>query len=138
MATVTASLAQTGVQPKGLRVGLVAVRSVYSADPATSSTIGTTIQMVKVPAGATVVYIQYGTSQPGDHTFSVGDGISNARYKVDSTFTAAQGMVVGTIVAQPYTYSQDDTIDIFISLVSESSLGGGWYLNVIYSMDPFG
>ena len=42
------------------------------------------------------------------------------------------GIAVGNNI---YTYSQDDTIDIFVSLVSVSTLGGAFYLNVIYSMD---
>jgi hypothetical protein len=133
MATITATAAQTGVQPKGLRVGLTAVKSTYSV--AGSISIGTTIQMVKVPAGATPMFVQYGTSQAGQFTMSVGDGIADGRYKSVGTFSAGQGMVTSNIVQTPYTYSQDDTIDFLISLVSVSTLGGAFYLNVIFSMD---
>lgn len=133
MPTLTADAAQPGVQPKSLRVGLVAPSSVYSVG--SSLSIATTILMVKVPAGATPKFVQYGTTQAGQFTMSVGDGINNARYKTDGTFSLAMGMVISPIVAAPYTYSQDDTIDFFVSLVSVSTLGGAFYLNVIYTMD---
>jgi hypothetical protein len=133
MATFTANAAQTAVQPKGLRVGMVAVASTYSFDRSIS--IGSTIQMVKVPAGATPIYVQYGNTNAGQATLSVGDGLDNARFKADGTFSAAQGLVTSFINATPYTYSQDDTIDIFVSLVSISTLGGALYLRAIYTMD---
>lgn len=129
----TANAAQTGIQPKGLRVGLVAVKSVYSVSESLS--VGTTILMVKVPAGATPMFVQYGTSQAGQFTMEVGDGNSTTRYKTTGTFSLTMGMVVSSIVQEPYTYSVDDTIDIKVSLVSVSTLNGAFFLNVIYSMD---
>jgi len=44
-------------------------------------------------------------------------------------------MEIGKIVAPRYIYSQDDTIDIFVSLVSISTLIGGFNVTAIYSMD---
>jgi hypothetical protein len=135
MATYTASAAHaaSGVQPKGTRVGLVAVAAVYSLP--SSISIGTVVQMIKVPAGATPLYVAVGNTNIGQATLSVGDGLNNARYKADATFSAAQGMALLTPAAETYTYSQDDTIDIFISLVSITSAGGALYLRAIYSMD---
>jgi hypothetical protein len=133
MATFTANAAQTAVQPKGLRVGMVAVASTYSFDRSIS--IGSTIQMVKVPAGATPLYVAVGNTNAGQATLSVGDGLNNARYKADGTFSSAQGLALLTPAAETYTYSQDDTIDIFVSLVSISTLGGALYLRAIYTMD---
>ena len=135
MATFTASAAHasSGVQPKGTRVGLVAVAAVYSFDRSIS--IGSTVQMIKVPAGATPLYVTVGNTNAGQATLSVGDGLNNARYKADGTFSSGQGMALLTPAAETYTYSQDDTIDIFISLVSISTLGGALYLRAIYSMD---
>jgi hypothetical protein len=133
MSTRTASAAQGSVIPKGLRVGLVAVTSVYSV-AAPSLSIGDVIQMVKIPANSGVVFIQYGSTYV-DCTWTVGDGLDNARYKAIGTLTAAQGMEIGKIVAPRYIYSQDDTIDIFVSLVSISTLIGGFNVTAIYSMD---
>ena len=135
MATFTASAAHaaSGVQPKSLRVGLVAVAATYSFDRSIS--IGSVVQMIKVPAGATPLYVSVGNTNAGQATLSVGDGLNNARYKADGTFSSAQGMALLTPAAETYTYSTDDTIDIFISLVSITTAGGALYLRAIYTMD---
>lgn len=135
MATFTASAAQSTstTQPKGLRVGLVTVSAVYSLP--TSISVGTVVQMIKVPAGATPYFVSVGNTNIGQATLSVGDGLSNARYKADGTTSSGMGMVTVNPAAETYTYSVDDTIDIFISLVSITSAGGALYLRAIYSMD---
>ena len=136
MSTRTANAAQPTIQPKSLRVGLVAVSSTYSV-AGTSLSIGDVIQMVKIPANATVVFINYGSTYP-DCTWSVGDGLSDNRYKTVGTLSGAQGMVMSGAtfsVGPKYTYSTDDTIDIFVSLVSISTLLGGFNINAIYTMD---
>lgn len=137
MATFTAAAAQTTgsliPQPKGLRVGLVAVTSFYSV--VASLSIGSVIQMIKVPAGATPLYVSVGANNAGQYTLSVGDGINNARYKADGTTSTGMGMTLSLPVGYAYTYSADDTIDIFVSLVSISTLGGAYYLTAIYTMD---
>jgi len=132
MATHTASAAQANVIPKGLRVGLVAVNGVWSFP--SSLSIGTTVQMVKVPANATPVFVSAHTTNTGQASISVGDGLNNARYRANGTMSAGFGLVQNGFV--PYTYSTDDTIDVFISLVSVSTLGGALYLTAIFSMDP--
>jgi hypothetical protein len=136
MATVTATEAQAGIQPKGLRVGLVAVTSFYSISGSIS--IGTTIQMIKVPLGATLVQGMVGNNNAGQATIQVGDGISTARYYTETTLSSAMGMVAlysNVTPAAMYTYSTDDTIDVVISRVSVSTLGGAVYLTCIFSMD---
>ena len=140
MATLTATGAQAAVQPKGLRVGLVGISSVYSLAAAPSS--GDIFQMVKVPANARPIFLQFGTTNATPSwMYKVGDGVDNARYRSDATASAGQGMLlafanVNTPV--PYTYSQDDTIDIYASTItaSDATLGGALYMNAIFSMDP--
>jgi hypothetical protein len=135
MATVTASAAHAarGVQPKSLRVGLVDVSAVYSI--VGSLSIGTVVQMIKVPAGAKPIYVMVGNTNAGQASLSVGDGLDEDRYKSNQTVSSGMGMVLALPAAETYTYSQDDTIDIFVSLVSISTLGGALYLRAIYSMD---
>ena len=133
MATYTASAAQAGVQPKGLRAGLVAVTSFYSF-PASAS-VAMVIQMVKVPKGATPVLIQVTNSSTGDNTIQVGDGDDTDRYRVEGTLSSGQGTVICTLPLHPYTYSVDDTIDIVISRASATTAGGAVYLTAIFSMD---
>ena len=135
MATRTASAAQASVMPRGLRVGNVAVTSTYSLQQGGGSiSIGDVIQMIKVPQGATVTWINFGSTY-SDCTWTLGDGVDDDRYKTIGTLTAAQGMQVNTRVLPAYTYSTDDTIDVYVSLVSISSLLGGFYVNVIYTLD---
>lgn len=134
MATRTASAAQASVMPRGLRVGNVAVTSTYSVGQHNSLSIGDVIQMIKVPQGATVTWINFGSTYV-DCTWTLGDGVDDDRYKTIGTLTAAQGMQVNTRVLPAYTYSTDDTIDVFVSLVSITTLTGGFYVNVIYTLD---
>lgn len=134
MATYTANAAQAGVQPKGLRVGLVAVTGVYSFPASISAS--TIIQMVKVPAGATPVLLQVSNTSTGDSKIGVGDGNNNVRYRAAATISAGQGIVVCNLpAAGMYTYSVDDTIDVVVSTASETTLGGAVYLTCIFSMD---
>jgi hypothetical protein len=134
MAIYTASAAQANIVPKGLRVGLVAVTGQWSF-PASIS-IGTQVQMVKVPANATPVYVTLLNTNAGQASMSVGDDLDNARYRTNFTTSAAMGAVPINAQYIPYTYSTDDTIDVFVSLVSVTTLGGALYLTAIFSMDP--
>lgn len=136
MATFTASEAQAGIQPKGNRVGLVAVTSFWSVVGSIST--GFVVQMIKVPVGATPVMGWVGNSNAGQATVQVGDGNSPGRFYAEATLSAAQGMVAFLSNATPaalYTYSVDDTIDITISRVSVTTLGGAFYMTCIFSMD---
>lgn len=135
MATFTATGAQAAVQPKGLRVGLVAVRSTYSINASVAS--GDVLQMVRVPANATPIWVQFGSSTTsGLLIFEVGDGIVSGRYRSLATYSAGQGMLTASINVTPYTYSQDDTIDLVFSIATAVSLTGAVYMNAIFSMDP--
>jgi hypothetical protein len=136
MAIFTATGAQLAVQPKGLRVGLTAVKSTYSI--ANTLSAGDVYQMVKVPQNATPIYVQFGCNNgTPSYLIEVGDGIVSGRYRSIATFSAAIGMVVASINVTPYTYSTDDTIDVTFSTItaSNASLGGAFYMNVIFSMD---
>ena len=141
MATYTAVAAQAAVQPKGLRVGLVAVRSTYSIG-AVSLSAGDIFQMIKVPANATPIFVQFGSTNNSDqYLLHVGDGINTARYRSYATYSIAAGYVLAwanlSPIVAPYTYSADDTIDIFISTITATStIGGAFYMNAIFSMNP--
>lgn len=139
MATLTASAAQTGVQPRGLRVGLVAKTVNYSV--AASQSAGDVIQMLKVPKGATPVYmLVQGVTVSGSKVFKVGDGINTGRYIAAGSISVGgftQNFLGNGVNYVPYTYSTDDTIDILLSVLSISATAatGGYTLTVIYSMD---
>ena len=140
MATYTATGAQAAVQPKGLRVGLVAVKSTYSIG-GVSLSAGDVFQMIKVPAGATPIFVQFGcTNATPSYNMAVGDGIAVGRYRSDASYSLGLGMqlaYVNTAAITPYTYSQDDTIDVTFTTItaSNATIGGAFYVNAIFSMD---
>lgn len=141
MATYTANAAQATVQPKGLRVGLIAANAAFSFGVTPST--GDVFQMVKVPANATPVFIQWQvTNGTPSWMMEVGDGISTARYKSCATVSTNSGwqIMYTNVLAPPapYTYSAEDTIDVVYSTVtaSNASPGGAIYLNAVFSMNP--
>lgn len=139
MATKTAVRLSTGVniQPKGLRAGLVAVHGIWSAGPTQSLSAGDVIQMVRVPAGATVVYAAL-SGGSGQALCSLGDGVDDDRYIALATMGSSDPSVrTITLHASnvPYIYSTDDTIDVAVSTVSVGTVTGGFHLHCIFSMD---
>lgn len=130
-------VSDVGVQPKGTRVGLVAVSAVYSLGATLSLSAGDVIQMVKVPKGASVVYFSL-TGGSGDALVTLGDGVDDDRYMTavtmgsNSTLVRTLNVHAGNV---PYVYSVDDTIDIAVSTVSVGTITGGFHLQCIFSMD---
>jgi len=137
MATRTGTGAESTVNPKGLRVGLVTVTSVFSPGAGESISVGDVIQMIKVPKDSTPVFVGL-TSTYVQAAVSVGDGLDDNRYILNistSAACAAHTFQPGSLFV-PYTYSTDDTIDITATLVSVSTIAGAFYLTAIISMDP--
>jgi len=92
--------------------------------------------MVKVPAGARVLFMSYGHTNPtASPTIQIGDSVSGTRYASVVTVSTGQGMIVATTLNQNYKYSADDTIVMRVSLASGTSAGGTFFLNCIYGMD---
>ena len=133
MATKTATKVSAGVQPKGLSVGLVAVTSVWSLT--SSNSAGDVIQMVKVPRGATPIYVSLTGAGTGVGSVNVGDGVSAARYISNYLNSAASVMSVINTNYTPYTYSVDDTIDITVSAVSVGTVAGAFVMTAVFAMD---
>src|SRR3990167_4321168 len=113
MATLTASKVSAGASTKGLRVGLVAVTSTYSV--AANMSKGDVIQMIKVPQGATPVYVAVSSTEAvTGYLVTVGDGVDTDRYISSLTLSAGSLLVPINTAYVPYTYSTDDTIDILL------------------------
>ena len=135
MATYTASAAQTGVQPKSLRVGTVNVKSVYSFD-GISSSVSTIVNMVKVAQGARVTFMEFFPNVAGEYTLEIGDNVNGQRYRSNATTSAGVGTQRPLSLAMTsYQYSADDVIIMKISLASVLTLGGAFYMNVGFTMD---
>lgn len=134
MATFTANAAQTGVQPKSLRVGLVNVKGFVSLD-GVSTSIGHTFNMVKIPAHAKIVYMDFECAISGEYTLQAGDSVNGERFRSTSTHSTGAGVVRPSTRQMAYSYSADDTLVLKISLASVLTLGGGVHANVVFSMD---
>ena len=132
--TYTSPEVSAGVQPKGLRVGLIASSAVYSFS-AVSLTAGDVVQLVKVPQGATVVgMLLSATNSAG--SIIVGDGVDTDRYHAGYAMSVSAGVSGMSGIYVPYTYSTDDTIDATISASASNSIGSGAInLTVLYAMD---
>lgn len=141
MATVTSNKCSAGVQPHGLRVGLVATTAVYSPGThgPTSISTGDVIQMIKVPQNSQVVFLSVECNLSGQGSFTVGDGVSTARYVGATLASLSSGFVLFPATAlqgfAPYTYSTDDTIDIVYSASAQAS-SGAIYMTAIVNLDP--
>lgn len=134
MATVTSDKCSAGVQPHGLRVGLVSTTATYS--PNGSMSTGDVIQMIKVPKGAQVVDLKVAYKLTGQGSYIVGDGISTSRYMTATLGSVAAGIGVMTSTTfTPYTYSTDDTIDITLSTSVNPSSGSVIMIATI-NLDP--
>ena len=133
MATKTSTKVAAGVQPKGLRVGLVAVTATFSM--ATTLSAGDVIQMIHVPKNATPVYVALTGATTGVGSVNVGDAVDANRY-INAYGCSANAVQVAINTAfTPYTYSTDDTIDITVSAASVGTVGGSFVLTAIFSMD---
>lgn len=134
--TYTSPDVSVGVQPKGLRVGLIATSATYSF-AAVSYTAGDIIQMVKVPANAAVVGMILSTNTGLAGSVIVGDGVDTDRYiQAYALSLSAAATGLNGINYVPYVYSTDDTIDLTMSMSASGSIGiGSITLTVIYSMD---
>jgi len=95
---------------------------------------GDVIQMIKVPKGATPVYVAV-SSGAGTAIFHVGDGVDEDRYIAMLSGSAGMVLTPINVAFVPYTYSTDDTIDIFISTVSTASAVGGYNMVAIFTLD---
>jgi len=133
--TVTASAAQSTVGPKSLRYGAIPVKAVVSFDNISSS-IGTIGYMVRVPAGAKVVYMDFASTVLGQYTLNVGDSVNESRYFSNATTSGTVGVLRPTGAGMlGYQYSADDILQMKMSLVSVVSVGGAFYMNVLFAMD---
>jgi hypothetical protein len=138
MATVTSSEVGTDDQAVD-RVGLIAVKASYSV-PATGdgSAANDVIQMVKVPAGASIIDLWLSSTDIDTDAspaviLHVGDGGDADRYIASSTVGQAGGVArLSAIAGVNYTYTADDTIDVTIGTVAATKAAGTLVLTVLY------
>lgn len=119
MATYQADRAQAEIQPRELHAG--AVPFVASFTVSTALAENDVIEMVKVPAGATVVDLwlsaeDLDTGATPSITLDVGDGDDTDRYLAGSTIGQAGGFArMDTQTGAGHSYAAEDTIDVLVS-----------------------
>jgi hypothetical protein len=91
--------------------------------------------MIKVPKGATPVFVSLSGAGTGVGSVNVGDGITPARYVTNYLNSAASVVAVINTNYTPYTYSVDDTIDVTVSAVSIGTVAGAFVMTAIFAMD---
>lgn len=138
MATLTSSRVAEGISPRGLRVGMVTDVATYTVGSSLST--GDVIQMLKVPRGATPVYVaakSTGGGSTGAGSVNVGDGVATGRYITGYVVSASAVLQpINSQTFAPYTYSVDDTIDLLVSVSSQSAPNSGTLmLMAVFSMD---
>lgn len=152
-ATYTSTACQTNSSgfflnpPKYIENGCV-IKSATMTIPWSASNTAV-VQMVNIPKGAQIadVILMWDTAgTTTQFTFNVGDGNATGRYITSLSATGSGVAHAGFSVAAPgyltqggigYSYSAEDTIDIFATAVASGSTtpAGTIRLTVLYSMD---
>jgi len=134
MATLTSPDCSAGVQPSGLRVGIVGKSAEYSINASLS--LGDVIQMIKVPQNSQVTYLMVKWLGRGVGSIIVGDGVSTNRYITETAASAGIApLTINNTAFQPYIYSTDDTIDVTVSQ-SVTFSSGSVVMIAHITMDP--
>ena len=113
---------------------LVCVTAKYSLTAAPSA--NDVFQMLKIPAGATIIDGYIVASGALGFAYQVGDGDSNARfvatYTVSASTTGTTKSFIRTVL--PHTYTSADTIDVK-AIVIAASTASAFSLTVWYLAD---
>lgn len=94
------------------------------------------IQMIKIPAGATIVDGYLKMTGALGFAYEVGDGDSSTRFTAATTVSAS---TTGTVVSflrsvLPFTYTSADTIDVKATVIAAST-ASNFALTVFYLVD---
>lgn len=137
--TLTSSKVASTVMTRKVE-DLTAVWATYTLTAAL--VINDVIQMVKVPAGATIIDVlvsapDLDTGSSPAIVLAVGDGTTPARFISGSTIAQAGGIAkLGVVAGVLYQYTADDTIDIkVITAPATGATEGTISLMVLYSLN---
>lgn len=94
------------------------------------------VEMIKVPAGATVLNVTLTSSAGVGATanLAVGDGGDTDRYVTSTAFTASALARTNTHVGHGHRYTAEDTIDILAVSIATPTVGTVVRLTVEYTM----
>ena len=138
--TLYASKVGSGVQPRA-NIELTEVHATYSLSAAL--VVNDVIQMVKIPAGATVISVTLAAADLDSSgtpaiVLTVGDGDDTDRFITTAVGTIAQAGGVCRLdnpVGLNHKYTADDTIDVKVTTApGTGATSGDIDLSVIYTM----
>lgn len=138
--TFTTSKVAAGVQPRVIESGVISVTGSYAL--AAALVVNDVIQMVKVPAGATIVNTILSVPDLDSNgspaiVLAVGDGSDDDRFVTGSTVGQAGGTVMSnTPTGTGYAYAAEDTVDVKVTTAPATGATSGTItLTVLYTMD---
>ncbi len=129
--------------PAKTELGVNAVHATFTV--ASNLTTGDTIEMFRIPAGATIVHMVANASASVGQTgqLEVGDSGDDNRYIAGATGWAASGAAAlayrgagNPTTAFAKTYTADDVISIKALSIATPATGAVLTLDVIYTMNP--
>lgn len=134
--TYTTTKTAAGVQARA-GIGVHSIQATFEASAALI--INDVIQMVKIPAGATILDVILSVDDLDSGTsivLDVGDGTTTGRFISGSTVGQAGGTVRLSVTdGNGYTYAAADTIDIKVTTAPAGGGTGTLNLTVLYTMD---
>lgn len=120
------------------RAGIDITSQTESLTISTNLAAADILEMVKVPAGATIQEIILSTtgSLGGTSTVEIGDGGDTDRFFAAANFgNGAAGLVrLGVAGGHGYKYTSEDTIDVRIATNATPATGAVVTMTVIYTM----
>lgn len=141
MATYTTTkTSSTSVVPS--RAGVAETHAWETYTVPTGLVLNDIIQMVKIPAGATVLDVKLSSTATDTGSvpalrLEVGDGDDPNRYITASDIGVAGGIaVLNAQAGHCYAYAAEDTIDIKVSTAAHVQAAGTFRLDVVYTMEP--
>ena len=141
MATLKSNKVTANAPARDLPSGVLAVVGTYALGAALA--LNDVIQMVTVPAGATILDVllavtDLDTGGSPAIVLTVGDGGDTDRFVTASTVGQAGGVArLNATTGAGYKYTAKDTIDVLVSTgPATGATSGTVSLTVLYTMDP--
>lgn len=139
MAILKSAKVQASVQAREHHVGLIQQTETYNVVAALA--LGDVIQMMKIPAGATVVDVilsatDLDTGGTPALSLEVGDGADTDRFITATGVGGTGGHArANTHTGHGFTYGNEDTIDVRVAAAAAAFAPGAIRLSTIYTMD---
>lgn len=132
MTTFQASKVASTVQARG-GIDITSVTGEFTVS--SNLTTNDIIEMVKIPAGATVLEVIFSSSASVGSTgnLAVGDGGDTDRFITSSAVTAAALLRLNAHTGHGYRYTADDTIDVLAASIATPATGAVLRLTAIYT-----